>query len=137
MQNLCKCFLCFGRQLECEENCNLKVVGVTSDVASSNRIMYRMHLHVTKEEDINDDVDVVIVLLMFLLMKKDLSILLQMANTSHDCGLHLVPKITNEHIKLSPFSVMNVRLAAHALSESVYQVLHMYVPPEAAATSIY
>ena len=42
----------------CEENCNLKVIGVSSDGAS-NRIMYRMHLNMTKEEDINDDVDVV------------------------------------------------------------------------------
>ena len=43
----------------CEENCNLKVVRVTSDGVSSNRSMYRMHLNMTKEEDINDDVDVV------------------------------------------------------------------------------
>ena len=43
----------------CEENCNLKVVGVTSGGASSNRSIYRMHLDITKEEDINDDVDVV------------------------------------------------------------------------------
>ena len=43
----------------CEENCNLKVVRVTSNGASSNRSMYRMHLNMTKEEDINDDVDVV------------------------------------------------------------------------------
>ena len=43
----------------CAENCNLKVVGVTIDGASSNRSMYRMHLNMTKEEDINDDVDVI------------------------------------------------------------------------------
>ena len=36
-----------------------------------------------------------------------------------DCGLHLVPKITNDHIRLTPFSVMNVRLATQVLSESV------------------
>ena len=58
-------------------------------------------------------------------------------NDDLDYGLHLVPHITNEHIKLSPFSVMNVRLAAQLLSESVYQALHMYGPPEPAATSIY
>ena len=29
-----------------------------------------------------------------------------------DCGLQLCPKITTEDIKLTPFSVMNVRLAA-------------------------
>ena len=43
----------------CEENCNLKVVGVTSDDASANQSMCRMHLNMTKEEDINDDIDVV------------------------------------------------------------------------------
>ena len=58
-------------------------------------------------------------------------------NDDLDCGLHLVPKITNEHIKLSPFSVMNVRSAAQVLRESVYQALHMHGPPEAAATSTY
>ena len=36
-----------------------------------------------------------------------------------DCGLHLVQKLTNDHINLSSFSVMNVRLAAQVLSESV------------------
>ena len=32
-----------------------------------------------------------------------------------DCGLHLVPKITNDHIRLTPFSVMNVGLATQKL----------------------
>ena len=41
-----------------EDNCNLKVVGVTSDGASPNRRMYRMHLRMTKIEDVNNDVDV-------------------------------------------------------------------------------
>ena len=55
-----------------------------------------------------------------------------------DCGLHLVPKMTNEHMKLiSPLSVMNVKLAAQVLSESAHQALHIYGPPEVAATSIY
>ena len=36
----------------------LKFVGVTSDGASANRSMYRMHLNMTRVEDIND-VDVV------------------------------------------------------------------------------
>ena len=58
-------------------------------------------------------------------------------NDHLDCGLLLVPKMTNEHMKLSSFSVMNVKLAAQVLSESVYQALRMYGPPEAAATSIY
>ena len=51
------------------------------------------------------------------------------------CGLLLLPKLTNEHIKLTPFSVMNVRLAAQVLSSSVSTVLSEYGPPEAAATA--
>ena len=39
----------------CEENCNLKVVGVTSDGTFSNRSMCRMHLNMTKAEDVNND----------------------------------------------------------------------------------
>ena len=70
----------------CEENCNLKVVGVTSDGASSNRSMYRMHLNMTKAEDVNNDVDVVS---MFLLMKKYLFILFQilphLIKTARNC----------------------------------------------------
>ena len=54
-----------------------------------------------------------------------------------DGGLHLVPKISNDHISLTPFSVMNVRLAAKALSESVFQALQSFGPPEAIGTAIY
>ena len=38
--------------------CDMKVVGVTSVGASVNRRMYRMHLRMTRAEDINEDVDV-------------------------------------------------------------------------------
>ena len=48
-----------------------------------------------------------------------------------DCGLQLCPKITTEHIKLTPFSVMNVRLAAQVLSISVIIALKSFGPPEA------
>ena len=58
-------------------------------------------------------------------------------NDDLDCGLYLVPNITREQIKLTPFSVMNVRLAAQVLSKSVYKALHTYGPPEAAATATY
>ena len=54
-----------------------------------------------------------------------------------DSGLHLVPKITNEHISLTLFSVMNVRLAAQVLSESVFQALQTYGPPDAIGTAVY
>ena len=42
-----------------EENVQLKVVGATSDGASPNRRMYRMHLHMTRVEDASNDVDVI------------------------------------------------------------------------------
>ena len=54
-----------------------------------------------------------------------------------DCGSHLVPKITNEHIPLTPFSVMNVRLAAQVLSESVFQALRTYGPHGAIGIATY
>ena len=54
-----------------------------------------------------------------------------------ECGLHLVPKITSEHINLSPFSVMNIRLAAQVLSSSVSVALTTYGPAEARETAKY
>ena len=52
-----------------------------------------------------------------------------------EMGLHFLPKITQEHLQLHPFSIMNVRLAVHILSSSVAHVLREYGPPEAAGTS--
>ena len=52
-----------------------------------------------------------------------------------ECGLHFFPKLTFEHIKLTPYSVMNVRLAAQVLSSTVSKVLSQYGPPEAAGTA--
>ena len=45
--------------------------------------------------------------------------------------LHILPKLSNEHIKLTSYSKMNVRVAAQVLS-SVSKVLLAYSPPEAA-----
>ena len=39
-----------------------------------------------------------------------------------ECGLHIFPKLTNEHIKLTPYLKMNVRLAAQVLSSTVSKV---------------
>ena len=52
-----------------------------------------------------------------------------------ECGLHILPKLSNEHIKLTPYSKMNVRLAAQVLSSTVSKVLLAYGPPEAAETA--
>ena len=54
-----------------------------------------------------------------------------------ECGLHILPKLTNEHIKLTPYSKMNVRLAAQVFSSVVSKVLLAYGPPEDAETAHY
>lgn len=43
-----------------------------------------------------------------------------------ECGLHLLPKLTYDHIKLTSYSLMNVRLAAQVLSSNVGNVLQRY-----------
>ena len=45
-------------------------------------------------------------------------------------GLKLLPKLTLEHVKLNPYSIMTVRLAAQIMSESVSNVLYTYYPKE-------
>ena len=52
-----------------------------------------------------------------------------------DCGLHLLPKLTYEHVKLTHYSVMNVTLAAQVLSSSVSAVLEQFGDPGAAGTA--
>ena len=52
-----------------------------------------------------------------------------------DCGLKLLPKLTNEHFKLTSYSVMNVQLAVQVLSSSVGNVLNEFGPPETAGTA--
>ena len=52
-----------------------------------------------------------------------------------ECSLHLLPKLTFEHIKMSSYSSMNVKLAAQVLSSTVGHVLLSFGPPEAAATA--
>ena len=43
--------------------------------------------------------------------------------------LHILPKLSNEHIKLTYYSKMNVRFPAQVLS-SLSKVLLVYGPPE-------
>lgn len=43
-------------------------------------------------------------------------------------GLKLIPKISEEHVRLTPYSRMNVRLAVQVLSESVSNILYEYYP---------
>ena len=53
----------------------------------------------------------------------------------NECGLHLLPKITYEHIKLTSYSIMNVKLAAKVLSSTVSNVLSNYSSPDAVKTA--
>ena len=52
-----------------------------------------------------------------------------------ECGLHILPKLTFEYIKLTPYSIMNVKLAAQVLSSTVSKVLLHYGPLEAEGTA--
>ena len=51
------------------------------------------------------------------------------------CGLELLPKITYEHVYLTPYSVMNLRLAAQVVSTTVSKILSNYGPADAAGTA--
>ena len=48
-----------------------------------------------------------------------------------ESGLKFVPKLTGDHINLTPYSVMRVNLAAQVLSDTVGNVLAQFGPPEA------
>ena len=50
-------------------------------------------------------------------------------------GLKFIPKLTSDHINLTPYSVMRVNLAAQVLSDTVGNVLTHFGPPEAAGTA--
>ena len=52
-----------------------------------------------------------------------------------DNGLKLLPKITSDHVNLTPYSVMRVNLAAQVLCASMAAVLKRFGPHEAAATA--
>ena len=52
-----------------------------------------------------------------------------------ECGLKMLNKLTSDHINLTPFSVMRVRLAAQVLSETVGQVLNSFGPADAVGTA--
>ena len=51
-----------------------------------------------------------------------------------DFHLSMLTKLTSDHINLTPFSVMRVRLAAQVLSETVGTVLKSFGPPETEGT---
>ena len=52
-------------------------------------------------------------------------------------GLKLNPKLTINHIQLSSFSCMNVKLAAQILSAANANIFHNYYGPETTQTTLY
>ena len=54
-----------------------------------------------------------------------------------ECGRMLCPKLSSQHINLTPYSVMNVRLPTQILSNSVSVVLKNFGPPDATATAVF
>ena len=50
-------------------------------------------------------------------------------------GFHILPKLSNGHIRLTPDSVTNVKLAFQELSSLVSKALLQHCPPEATASS--
>ena len=52
-----------------------------------------------------------------------------------ECGLHIWSKLTNEHIKLTPYSKVNVRLAPQVLSSTLSKVVLAYDPLQTAETA--
>ena len=52
-----------------------------------------------------------------------------------ECGLHLLPRLTYDHIRLNSYSVMNVKLAAQVLSSTVSCTLKKFGPPDAQGTA--
>lgn len=58
-------------------------------------------------------------------------------NEDRECGLQLLPKLTYEHVKLSSYSVMNVKLAAQVLSSTVGNVLLSFGSRESVGTANY
>ena len=159
-----------------EDRCNIKVIAVTSDGASSNRSFYKMHSKmervgiagtdavVYKTENLfaDDGRDI------FFICDQPHALKCARNNFYHsgfgsrssrlmwnngqyiiwdhisklmiedlDCSLQLCPKITSEHIHLTPFSCMNVRLAVQVLSQSVSTALSTYGPPESQGSAKY
>ena len=137
----------------CELQCGIKVIATTCDGASTNRKFFRMHFHMTSEEDQNPDVDVTYRTRnlfspdRFIYFISDSPHIQKTARNclsnsgsgrctrymwnggafliwnhiadlfyeDRECGLHLLPKLTFDHIKLTPFSVMNMKLAVQVL----------------------
>ena len=63
--------------------------------------------------------------------------IIQIYNEGQENGLKILPKITSDHVKLTSYSVMRVKLAAQVLSSTMSSVLTQFDRPEASATAEY
>ena len=143
-----------------EDTCNLLVIAVVSDGASSNRAFYKMH-------NMMDGTDNQVVYRTINIYAPERYIWFfadapHLMKTTRNCvqhsgngktrlmwnngkdilwshiykiafdetmhGLKLIPKIREEHVRLTSYSRMNVRLAVQVLSESVSNILYEYYP---------
>ena len=59
----------------------------------------------------------------------------RLAQDELDRGIKLAPKITMNHVELSPYSKMNVSLAAQVMSKTVANILFHYYPKETHGTA--
>ena len=60
---------------------------------------------------------------------------LDIVNDESQFGLKLISKLTDEHVRLNPYSKMNVRLATQILSETSSNILFKYYPENTHATA--
>ena len=52
-----------------------------------------------------------------------------------ECGLHISLRLSNEDTESTPYSIMNVKLAAQMPNSTVSKILATYGHPEAASTA--
>ena len=63
--------------------------------------------------------------------------IVQMYNQDMENGLKLLPRVTDQHINLNPYSVMTVKFAVQVLSKSMSTALNLYGSTETSETSKY
>ena len=56
-------------------------------------------------------------------------------NEDFDCDLKMLPKLTSDHVNLTPYSKMRVSLAAQVMSESVGTIMERFGSADSAGTA--
>lgn len=144
-----------------EKTCNLWVIAVTADGASSNRRFFKL---LGDKQGINYKILNYEAPWRHIFLWSDAPHLLKTArnclsnhkrdmwndgfklkwnhiadiyNEDHETGLKLLPKLTQEHINLNAYSKMTVKYAAQVLSKSVSVVLKNFGPSKAKETATF